>query len=64
MRHGLNTKQRGSGYRSTSGPSFLKAYSSTACNTTLIHDKCAVDWTTPARKPMWSPRTLLWAGGF
>jgi len=38
----------GSGYRCTSGPSFLKTYSSTACNMTLIiiHDKCAVGWTT------------------
>jgi len=46
MRHWLNTKQIGSGYRSTSGTSFWKTYSSIACNMTLIHDKCAVGWTT------------------
>jgi len=49
MQHWLNTKQTGSGYRSTSGPSFLKSYSSIACNMTLIHDKCAVGWTTLGR---------------
>jgi len=45
MRHWLNMKQTGSGYRSTSGPSFLKTYSSIAGTMTLIHDKCA-DCTT------------------
>jgi len=49
MRHWLNTKQTGSGYRSTSGPSFVKTYSSIARNMTLIHDKCAVVWTTLGR---------------
>jgi len=44
MQHWLNTKQTGSGYRSTSGPSSLRNYSSIACNMTLIHDKCAVGW--------------------
>jgi len=29
IRHWLNTKQTGSGYMSTSGPSSLKTYSST-----------------------------------
>ena len=42
-------KQTGNGYRSTSGPSSLKTYSSIACNMTLIHDKCAVGWTTLGR---------------
>ena len=36
----------GSGERSTTGPSFLKTYSSIAWTMTLIHDKCAVDCTT------------------
>jgi len=49
MRQWLNMKQTGSGYRSTSGPSFLKAYSSIVCNMTLIHGKCAVDWTMLGR---------------
>jgi len=49
MRHWLNTKQTGSGYKSTSGPSFLKTYSSIACNMTLIHYKCAVDCTALGR---------------
>jgi len=49
MRHWLNTKQTGSGYKSTSGPSFLKTYSSIACNMTIFHDKCAVAWTTFGR---------------
>jgi len=49
MRHWLNTKQTGSGYRFTSGPSILKPYSSIACNMTLIHEKCAVGWTTLGR---------------
>jgi len=49
MRHWLNTKQTCSGYRSTSGPSFLKTYSSIDSNMTLIHDKCAVGWTTLGR---------------
>jgi len=31
----VNAKQTGSGYTSTSGPSFLKTYSSIACNMTL-----------------------------
>jgi len=42
MGHWLNTTQTGSGYKFTSGPSFLKTYSSIACNMTLTHDKCAV----------------------
>jgi len=46
MRHWLNTKQTGSGYRSTNGPLFLKTYYSVACNMTLIHYNCAVDSTT------------------
>jgi len=37
MRHWLNMKQTGSGYRSTSRTSFLKTYSSIACNMTLNH---------------------------
>jgi len=49
MQHGLNTKQIGSGYRSNSGLSFFKTYSSIACNMTLIDDKCAVRWTTLGR---------------
>ena len=49
MQHWLKTKQTGSGYRSTSGPSFLKTYSSITCNMTLIHDKRAVGWTTLGR---------------
>jgi len=46
MRHWSNTKQTDSGYRATSGPPFLKTYLSIAWNMTLIHDKCAVGWTT------------------
>jgi len=34
---------------STSGPLFLKTYSSIACNMTLIHCKCAAGWTTLGR---------------
>ena len=49
MRHCLNAKRTGSGYRSISGLSFLKTYSSIACNMTLIHNKCAVGWTTLGR---------------
>jgi len=49
MRHWLNAQETGSGYRSVSGPSFLKTYSSVACNMTLIQDKCAVDCTTLGR---------------
>ena len=45
----VNTKQTGSGYRSTNWPSFLKTYSSIACSMTLIHDKCAVGWTMHSR---------------
>jgi len=45
MRSWLNMKQTGSGYRSASGLSFLKTYPSIACNMTLIHDKCAANWT-------------------
>jgi len=45
----VNTKQTGSGYRSSRGPSFLKTYSSITCNKTLIHDKCAVGWTVLGR---------------
>jgi len=44
MQHWLDTKQTGSGYRFTSGPSFLRTYSCITCNITLIHDKCAVGW--------------------
>jgi len=46
MRHWLNTKQTGSGYKSANGPSFFKIYSSVACNMTLTHYKCAVNCTT------------------
>jgi len=49
LRHWLNTQQTGSGYRSTSGPSFLKTYWSVACNMTLIHHKCEVVSTTLSR---------------
>jgi len=45
MRRWLNTQQTGSGFRLANGPSFLKTYSSVACNMTLIHYKCAVDCT-------------------
>ena len=38
MQHWLNMKQTGSGYRSTSGPSFLKTYLSITCTMTLIPD--------------------------
>jgi len=31
-----------SGYRSTSGLSYLKSYSSAACNIIVMHDECAV----------------------
>jgi len=34
----VNTNQTDSGYRSTSGPSLLKTYSSIGRNMTLIHD--------------------------
>jgi len=44
---------------STSGPSFLKTYSSVACNMTLIHDKCAVDCTTLGRNLVNLNRTLI-----
>jgi len=37
------TKFHGSGYRSTSGPSYLKTCSSAACYVTVTHDKYAVD---------------------
>ena len=47
MRHWLNTQQTGSGCRPAS--SFLKTYSSIACSMTLIHDKCAVVYTTLGR---------------
>jgi len=49
MRHWLNTKQTGSGCKYTSGPSFLKIYSSIACNMALNHDKCAAGWTALGR---------------
>ena len=49
MRHWLNAKQIGSGYRSVSGPSFLKIYSSVTCNMTLIYYKCAVNCTALRR---------------
>jgi len=49
MPHWLNTKQTGSGYTPTTGPSCLKTYLSIACNMTLIHDKCTVSWTTLGR---------------
>jgi len=49
MQHWLNMKHTDSGYRFTSGPSFLKTYSSIACNMTLIYGKCAVGWTTLGR---------------
>jgi len=49
----------GSGYRSTSGPSFLKTYLSIACNMTLIHDKCAVGWTTLGRNLVSLNQTLI-----
>jgi len=39
----------GSGYRSSSRPSFLKTYSSAACNMTVTQDKCAADCTTLGR---------------
>jgi len=42
-------QETGSGERSTSGPSFLKTYSSVACDMTLIHYKCEVDCTTLGR---------------
>ena len=45
IRHWLNMQQTGSGFRPANGPSFLKTYSSVACNMTLIHYKCAVDCT-------------------
>jgi len=41
MRHWLNTKQTGSGYRSANGRSFMKTYSSVACNMTLIQYVCS-----------------------
>ena len=37
--------ETGSGYRSTSGPSFFKTYSSITGTMILIHDKCAADCT-------------------
>jgi len=55
MQHWLNTKQTGSvsGYKSTTfifeNLHFLKTYSSITCNMKLIHDKCAVGWTTLGR---------------
>jgi len=41
LRHWLNTQQTGSAYKSASGSSFLKTYSSVACNMTLIHLVCS-----------------------
>jgi len=49
MRHWLITKHTGSGYLSTSGPSFLKTYSSVASSMTLSHGMCGVDCTTLGR---------------
>jgi len=49
MQHWLNSQQTGSGYRSVSGLTFLKTYSSVTCNMTLIHYKCAGDCTTLCR---------------
>ena len=49
MRHWLNAKQTGCGYRFASGPSFLKTYSSVTCNMTLIYNKGAVDCTALGR---------------
>jgi len=49
IRHWLKTKQTSCGYRSASGPSFLKTYLSTSCNVTLTHDKCAVHCTKLSR---------------
>jgi len=59
MRHWLNTKQTGSGYRFTSGLSFLKTYSSIARNIILIHDNSAVRWTTLGRNLVNRSLTLI-----
>jgi len=34
---------KGNGYRSVSGPSYLKSYSSVTCNVTVAHDECIVE---------------------
>jgi len=34
-----------SGYRSVSGPSYLKSYSSVTCNARVTHDECIVECT-------------------
>jgi len=56
------------GYRSSSGPSFLKTYSSVAYAMTLIHDKCAVDCTTYGRNllnlTLIKPKTKIWPQKF
>jgi len=36
---------KGSGYRSVSGPSYLKCYSSVTCNVTVTYDECVVECT-------------------
>jgi len=36
---------KGSDYRSVSGPSYLKSYSSVTCNVTVTHDECVVEYT-------------------
>jgi len=36
---------KGSGYKSVSGPSYLKCYSSVTCNATVTHDECVVECT-------------------
>jgi len=48
VKHETNN-ETGTGSRSTSGLSFLKTYSSIACNMTLNQGKCAVGWTTLGR---------------
>jgi len=62
MRHWLNTKQTGSGYWSARGPSYLKTFSSIACNTTLIHEKCAIGWTNFGRNLVNLNLTLIKPG--
>ena len=53
--------------RPASGPSFLKTYSSVACNTILIHCKCAVDCTTLGRNVVnltLKPKPQIWLQKF
>ena len=46
--------------RSICEPSFLKTYSSAACNMTATHDECAVDCTMLVRNiPNLSPKTFV-----